>query len=146
MNNPIPWLRKGVGNTPEDGGCIMQVVSWISTMDWFDTPVCVHPTVRDWAIWMNDTVDDDQRQRLLRLIPKMMSTNVRDNRIDMRISGLATWLSGQIPHLDNDNMDINGDLITPFEQFLDKVNEVIGRTPDTEMPDLSGVCAAMQPA
>jgi len=53
----------------------MQVVDWISTGGWTDKPVCVHPVVRDLAIKFNDSMTDEERQRLLDLAPRMMGTS-----------------------------------------------------------------------
>ena len=74
MTNTVPWLRSGTGQTPSDGGCIMQVIDWIDRNQWSDAPDCVHPVIRHLAIYVNDRVDDTERQRLLDLAPRMMGT------------------------------------------------------------------------
>lgn len=76
-NNPIvPWLRAGKGASPSDGGCVMQIVDWLSTEGWSDKPSCVHPVLRDLAIGANDALPAAQRQVLVDLIPRLMNTNV----------------------------------------------------------------------
>ena len=41
----VPWLRSGTGSTPNDGGCIMQVIDWLDSAGWSDSPACVHPAI-----------------------------------------------------------------------------------------------------
>jgi len=71
----VPFLRSGKGDWPADGGCIMQVIDWIHRGGWADTPDCVHPVIRGLAIGINDSVPDQERQRLLDLAPRMMGTS-----------------------------------------------------------------------
>lgn len=74
--NEVPWLRSGAGVTPAEGGCVMQIVDWIHRNEWTDDPPCVHPVIRHFAIAVNDQLDDEGRQRLLDLVPRMMNTAV----------------------------------------------------------------------
>ena len=77
----VPWIRSGTGATPAEGGCVMQMVSWIADNEWIDSPPCVHPVIRSLAIYVNDELPDDERQKLLDLIPRMMNTNVEDEAL-----------------------------------------------------------------
>jgi hypothetical protein len=72
--NVVPWLRAGTGSAPADGGCVMQIVDWVSRNEWTDAPPCVHPVIRGLAIEVNDRLDDESRQRLLDLVPRMIDT------------------------------------------------------------------------
>lgn len=78
LPDPVPFLRKGVGDTPEEGGCILQVVDWIHRHEWTDSPPCVHPLLRPLAIKANDCVGDGERQRLLDLVPRLTGTATAD--------------------------------------------------------------------
>ena len=83
----VPWLRSGVGETPADGGCIMQVIDWIHREEWTDAPPCVHPVIRHFAITVNDRSDDAERQRLLDLAPRMMNTAGGDEALTRKLIG-----------------------------------------------------------
>jgi len=93
MTTPIPYLRKNTGETPAEGGCIMQVIDWIDRHEWSDDPPCVHPVIRSLAIHVNDNLPDDERQKLLDLAPRMMGTNTGDEALTRKLLGfLARWV------------------------------------------------------
>jgi hypothetical protein len=83
--NPVPWLRKGTGTTPAEGGCILQVVDWVHRGGWTDQPPCVHPVLRRLAVGANDTLDDEGRQRLLDLAPRLIGTASNDGRLSVQL-------------------------------------------------------------
>ena len=90
--NQVPWLRSGTGATPKDGGCIMQVIDWIHRNQWTDRPPCVHPVIQRLAIRANDSLPDDQRQKLLDLAPRMMGTASEDTRLSVQLAVFcARW-------------------------------------------------------
>lgn len=61
----LPFLRKGVGDTPADGGCLMQVAGFLYDVhSWRDDVACVHPVLRRAGIAVNDGVADADRRRL----------------------------------------------------------------------------------
>jgi hypothetical protein len=94
--NQVPWLRSGVGTTPADGGCIMQVIDWINREEWTDRPPCVHPVIRALAININDSADDQQRQKLLDLAPRMMNTASDDKQLSVK---LAIFCAERVLHI-----------------------------------------------
>lgn len=157
----VPFLRKGTGATPTDGGCVMQIVDWVAQHRWTDSPACVHLLIRSYAIGLNDALSDEPRQRLLGLIPKMMNTAYyRNGRIDPEVDGRLQALGRSLnemyrevytrtggPGMDERKLlEREHGYIDAFEWYLDKFNEIIDHTPSSEMPDLSDVCAVMQPA
>jgi len=86
IKNPIvPWLRNGSGATPGDGGCVMQVIDWLSSKGWTDRPKCVHPYLRHLAIMANDALVDGERQKLVDLIPRLMNTASNDNELTRQL-------------------------------------------------------------
>jgi hypothetical protein len=97
--NPVPWLRSGVGRNPQDGGCILQVIDWVDRHQWTDSPPCVHPVLRKLAIYVNDRADDEQRQRLLELAPRLMGTASDDPRLAVL---LAAFCARQVLHIFED--------------------------------------------
>ena len=70
----FPLLVSGAGDHPETGGCVMQVASWLWNREWKDTPECVDKALRSFAICVNDTVFDADRNRLLNAVPDLMNT------------------------------------------------------------------------
>jgi hypothetical protein len=89
----VPWLRSGTGKRPTDGGCILQVVDWISTGGWTGRPKCVHPVLRVLAIRANDSLPDAGRQKLLDLTPRLMGTAPGDPALAVKLLRPARDLS-----------------------------------------------------
>ncbi len=82
----VPWLRKGKGETPADGGCILQVISWMDRHEWTDRPPCVHPVIANLAMFANDALPDGERQKLLDLAPRLMGTASDDKLVTVRLA------------------------------------------------------------
>ena len=95
----VPWLRSGVGKTPKDGGCILQVIDWISNGGWTDDPQCVHPVLKRLAIAANDASDDEGRQKLLDLAPRLIGTNIGGNDLSVK---LAIFCARSVLHIFED--------------------------------------------
>ena len=82
----VPFLRRGVGSTPAEGGCIMQVVDWIDSQGWSDRPNCVHPVLQKLAVYANDALPVGERQKLLDLTGRLMGTNTGDKEMSVRLA------------------------------------------------------------
>ena len=65
----------------------MQVIDWIDRNEWTDSPPCVHPVICDLAIYVNDRLPDDERQKLLDLGPRMSGTAGGDDTLTRRLLG-----------------------------------------------------------
>src|SRR5579863_3555840 len=52
-------IRSGSHPTPEDGMCIMEAVAWVAGEPHSDAPQCACPSIRRFAIRINDRIDDD---------------------------------------------------------------------------------------
>lgn len=96
MNVPdfMPQLRYGAGQTPQDGGCLVQVAGFLNDgVSWTDSTPCVHPMLREVAIGTNDRVDDVLRQTLLPLAPRLIGTGLTgDEAEDRRVTlALVEW-------------------------------------------------------
>lgn len=92
----MPQLRVGVGSSPTQGGCVIQVASYLWNGEWRDDTPCVHPVLRRAAIIVNDSVADETRQKLYPLIPRLMGT-ASSNRI-LEVA-LAVWGAKKVQHL-----------------------------------------------
>lgn len=71
----LPNLIAGEGDSPENGGCLLQVASFIYDGEsWTDHPKCVHPLLIELGIWVNDETTDDARPLLARSLPYLLET------------------------------------------------------------------------
>lgn len=68
----LPMLARGRHLDPADGGCVMEMASLLAGERWSDAPRCTHPLLAAVARLVNDELDDDQRQRLLPLVPDLV--------------------------------------------------------------------------
>lgn len=71
----IPMLSRGHHVTPELGGCFMEIASVLAGERWSDHPKCTHPMLAELARTVNDLVQDDARQQLVRWIPDVVGAN-----------------------------------------------------------------------
>ncbi len=62
-------LSSGSHTNPEQGACVMEMVSYVAGEPWSDRPYCACPALTKYAINVNDRVDDKTRQKLRTLIP-----------------------------------------------------------------------------
>jgi hypothetical protein len=146
----VPYLTSGKGSTPAQGGCIMQVVDWVARNGWTDNPPCVHPLLRGVAIAVNDSVMDEQRQRLLDMIPRLINTHLPGGgqdaalvrALDQRWSAEMGELVMDFPHSTLQNWPERSErLLMAFEGLLDLYDEIVGRPKSTGQVDLSALCA-----
>lgn len=126
----VPYLRKGKGGSPERGGCIMQVLDWIERGTWTDEPPSVHPVIRRVAIAVNDNVDEEQRQRLLDLGPRMRNTWI--GFADWRVNTeLEKWLVRVV------GKKASPPTVELLIELLDLYDALTGRGAPTEPLDLT---------
>jgi hypothetical protein len=127
MTVPIemPKLRTGAGETPAQGGCIMQAVNWLATdgEQWSDAPECVHPVLRKVSIWVNDNVTDAGRRQLWPLVPRLLGTATSDRKADVRTSvALAVWAAERVLPLIKDPVqgELAAERVGRARAWLDK--------------------------
>jgi hypothetical protein len=78
----VPVLARGKHRSPRRGACFMEFASFLGGERWSDHPSCTHPLLAQLARRVNDLIGDDERQRLVSLIPVVVG-RVGDDR---------TWL------------------------------------------------------
>jgi hypothetical protein len=80
MNTPdfLPVLSRSSHLNPDEGACVMEMVSFLAGEKWSDSPNCVLPVLQTIAITVNDWVSDDNRNRIALLIPDFMDTRKLD--------------------------------------------------------------------
>jgi hypothetical protein len=67
-------LTTGSHEDREAGVCIMEAVAWFANEPHSDHPRCACPVLTRFGIWLNDRFDDEQRQQLRPLIPRLVGT------------------------------------------------------------------------
>jgi len=77
---PIKLLKGSHPNTGETGsGCLMNVVSYLNgDQEITDRPACACPVVMPIAIWLNDYMNDDERQQLLPFVERISGSRTYD--------------------------------------------------------------------
>ena len=83
-------LEAGGHNGPDDGMCVMELVSLLARQPFSDAPPCVSPILRDFAMRWNDDLDDTTRQRLVPYAPRMVGT-AGDGHDERRAWLLVDW-------------------------------------------------------
>ena len=157
MDYTVPFLRKGAGKTPKDGGCINQIVDWINRLGWSDDPPCEHPVLRDVALIANDSLDDAQRQALLDLAPRLAGTASDDEGLlialasfcigyakDMGLETISDPIALHAAALAADAVaDADaGDSFDLLVALLDEYDRITGRT-EVKSIDWKPVCEVM---
>lgn len=81
-----PHLSRGSHMTYAMGTCVMELASVLAGEPFSDRPECVHPTLAKVARMVNDQVGEDERQRLIPLLPQMMSGPRAGERVGLIIA------------------------------------------------------------
>lgn len=76
---------------PEEGHCAMEVVSMLAGEELTDAPDCASPVLGGITRRLNDQWDDEQRQKLLPLLPRMIGT-ADDGKDEARSYTASDWL------------------------------------------------------
>lgn len=98
----MPILSRGGHTSPAEGACIMEYASFLNGEAWTDAPSCTDHLLADAARYINDELDDEDRQRLLPLLPRLMGTAASSDRATQAILDAAAkfveHLSGHEEH------------------------------------------------
>ena len=69
-------LNHGGHGSPDDGHCLLEVVSMFANEPFGDTPECVDPVLRSFGISWNDGMHcDEEREQLKQYIVRLVGTN-----------------------------------------------------------------------
>ncbi len=85
----VPALAAGKHRSPRKGACFMEMASFLAGERWSDHPGCTHPLLAELARLVNDHVTDDNRQRLVPLVPSVIGLTSDDPRVDARLALFA---------------------------------------------------------
>ena len=84
-------LDKGSHAAWEDGACLLETVSYIAGEPFSDHPTCVSPVLIAYGVALNDSWPDEQRQKLVPFIPRMIGT-AGDGQDEARSFLALDWL------------------------------------------------------
>lgn len=96
IRKQLPKLRSGKGPRGKSL-CVMQAVDFLRNDGWGAQPQCVHPSLTSLAITVNDQVDDETRQKLYDLVPRLVDTAQFDDK-ELWVR-LAVWSARRVLHL-----------------------------------------------
>ncbi len=74
MPDRLLRLDRGSHRPRSGGACAMEAASWLAGERWSDHPRSVHRVIAGVARWVNDEVDDAERQQLWPLILASLGT------------------------------------------------------------------------
>lgn len=84
-------LAYGTHATPDEGRCAMEWVSYLAGEPHGDDPACVSPVLRAFCTTLNDSLEDEPRQRLRPYLTRTIGT--ADDGLDAARSWMAMdWL------------------------------------------------------
>lgn len=89
----LPLLIDGEGDSPADGGCLMQFVSYIADESWTTSPWQVHRMLASVAIYCNDSSSDAGRPLLAQLAPDLIGTEYTSDTLE---NALTAWVSANV--------------------------------------------------
>ena len=114
---PIKLLRGSHANTGVTGqGCFMNVASYLNgDIVVTDRPPCVCPLVRSVAVWVNDLMEDGERDALLVFVERAMNSKTPDHQELKRRFQLALALAGSLVATAREAVDLKTDLFGDSE-------------------------------
>lgn len=89
----MPVLSKGAHTSPEEGMCIMELVSFINREPFCDSPHCTDDRISTYMQNVNDTVTDEERPKLFTVLDRMFHTGdmTWEQRVDSNIGMQTIW-------------------------------------------------------
>ncbi len=82
----VPVLSAGKHRNARKGACFMEYASVLAGESWSDHPECTHELLSAAARGVNDRTSDDNRSRLVPLIPSVIGLTSDDPQVDARIA------------------------------------------------------------
>ena len=91
--NKVPVLSKGEHASPEEGMCIMELVSFINREPFSDSPNCTDNRISGYMQYVNDAVPDEERVKLLSVLDRMFHTGdmTWDQRVEANVGLQSIW-------------------------------------------------------
>lgn len=73
-------LDSGAHDRPEDGLCFMEAAAWLEGLPHSDSPPCTCDVIAAYCRGMNDWLPDEDRQRLVAYLPRVVGTVSPEHR------------------------------------------------------------------
>ncbi|TDH59145.1 hypothetical protein E2C06_28835 [Dankookia rubra] len=112
-------LVEGEGNPRRGKLCVMSFVALLAGEDHTDHPASASPLIRNFALWINDAMPRDVRQRLKPFAVRILGTN--DGCDQARAEVLRHALAGEIlPRIEGEwrAVQVSGRHSSPFESLI----------------------------
>ena len=89
----LDTIRLAAGGHDADDGrmCVMEAAAWVAGEAWSDSPVCVSPVLAVFMRAWNDALDDEGRQQLKAVIPRVIGT-AEDGQDEARCWLAVDWI------------------------------------------------------
>lgn len=97
----MPILSRGNHYNPQQGACVMEMVSYVAGEDWSDTPECTNTELAFLAQKVNDFVSDDNRNAIALMVPRFIGTSKLKNSSFNRDVAHAISMSGEFTQFKN---------------------------------------------
>lgn len=99
MTDFIPVLSEGTHASPSEGACIMEMVSFLAGEEWSDSPECSFETITLIAQFVNDSLPDEERGRILSQFNRLFDTAgiEKDHSKLVRFAGLLDTYCASVP-------------------------------------------------
>jgi hypothetical protein len=91
--SPLPRLSVGAHLVPEDGACLMEVVSAHAGEPWSDAPSCTHPLLAHLARLVNDAFSDGARHWLHGEVAGLVGAQSNDPAVYPRVALACTTVA-----------------------------------------------------
>jgi hypothetical protein len=86
-------LDKGAHDSPENGVCALEAVAYVAGEPFTDHPACASPVLGAFLRSWNDSLNDQDRQMLKPLIPRLVGTNTCEKDEETRAWMATDWLA-----------------------------------------------------
>jgi hypothetical protein len=100
----FPILSRGRHRSPRKGACFMEMAGFLAGERWSDHPACTHPLLAELARLVNDHISDDNRSRLIELIPSVVGLTPEDERVDARVALICARTALPLVSADRQNV------------------------------------------
>ena len=115
-------------HSPDSTFCVMEAVAYIAGESWSDRPVCASPSISGFLRKWNDGMNDEDRQILKSLVPKLIGTRGSDALEQRRYMMAFDWtIRTQVPEfLDAVSLHREAAALRDLSEFADlaQLNDV----------------------
>ena len=111
----LPPLVSSNHARPALGLCAMEMVAYMERLDHTDSPECTCEIIRQYTIGINDTLSDQERQKLLPVLPELVDTVVETKFREKRFHFLIDSAMRDFEHF-RDQQNLGRDMMEYYRQ------------------------------